>query len=102
MYAGTVRNLSRGTLLPMPKRRKTPPELVALRRRFNVALAEAGTSLTKWCSDHDWTRPHVALTLSGDRESRRVIDAVKAFTDAQEQKMAARLAAPAGGSLAVA
>ena len=77
----------------MPKRRKTLPELAALRRRFNVALAESGLSLTKWCAQHGWTRTHVTLTLSGDRESARVLTVVREFTEGQEGKMAARLAA---------
>jgi hypothetical protein len=76
----------------MPKHRKTPPELIALRRRFNVALAEAGLSVTKWSAENDWSRAHVVLTLSGDRESEYVLAAVRSFVSAWEEKIAKRLA----------
>lgn len=76
----------------MRKGRKTPPELVALRRRFNTALAEAGSSVTKWSVENGWSRAHVVFTLSGDRESEYVINAVTEFVAKWEQRIAERLA----------
>ncbi len=63
----------------------------------------AGLSLAKWCVKNDWSRVHVVLTLSGDRESKRVMEAVREFTEEQEAAMRERLTlATVGGGLAVA
>lgn len=76
----------------MPKRRKTPPELVALRARFQTALAEAGLTMNKWCELNGWSRAHVVLTLADDRESEKVLARVREFTTEQEARIMARIA----------
>lgn len=76
----------------MRTRRKTPPALAQLRSRFKTALAEAGLTMAAWADLNDWSRAHVVLVLAGDRESDRVLDAVREFTVGQEDRMRKRLA----------
>lgn len=75
----------------MPQRRKTPSEIDVLRARFKTALAEAGLSMTAWAAKNEWSTAHVILTLAGKRESDRVLDAVRAFTNEQENRIRERL-----------
>ncbi|MES2524016.1 MAG: hypothetical protein V4617_15020 [Gemmatimonadota bacterium] len=76
----------------MPKRRKAPAALVQLRSRFKTALAEAGLTMAAWAELNGWSRAHVVLVLAADRESEKVLDAVRAFTGEQEDVMRKRLA----------
>lgn len=77
-----------------PRRKRSGPiELDYERyRRFQVALAEAGTNVSLWGAERGLTRSHVRQVALGARESERCLAEIVAYTMAQEEEMRRRLA----------
>lgn len=62
-----------------------------LRRRFRLALQDAGISETAWAKQQGFSQQHVRETAIGNRRPPKLLQLIHAFVQAREKLMARRL-----------
>lgn len=61
--------------------------------RFKAALALDGTTQKEWAGGQELTVQHIAMTLRGERESKKLIDAIDSYIQGVEKKSRRRYGA---------